>query len=103
MQHSMEKLKYQQGHVNDQIGKLIISLNRKVLQIANNAATFGEVSSGNSHRPLSRLSRIKFSILDMEDVQRWVYNCEQFFVIDNTIKNLKVKVASIHLSTKALL
>jgi len=103
MQRSMEEFKEEQGRVNDQIRELITGLSRQVLQIANNAVTMGEISSGNSNHPLSRLSRIDFLRFDGEDVQGWVYRCEQFFEVHNTAENLKVKIASIHLSSKALL
>jgi len=39
--------------VNDQIRELFMGLSRQVLQIANNAAANGEVSSGNSNHPLT--------------------------------------------------
>ena len=99
MQRSMEEFKEEQGRVNNQIRELITGLSRQVLQIANSAITIGEVSSGNSHHPLSRLSRIDFPRFDGEEVQGWVYKCEQFFEVDNTAENLKVKIASIHLSS----
>ena len=64
-------------------------------------------SSGNNFQmgnpTFSRLSKIDFPHFDGEDVQGWVYSCEQFFEVDNTLKNIKVKIASIHLEGKALL
>lgn len=83
MQHSMEEFKEEQGRVNNQIRELITGLSRQVLQIANSAVTIGEVSSGNSHHPLSRLSRIDFPRFDGEEVQGWVYRCEHMFRINS--------------------
>jgi len=37
-----------------------------------------------------------------EDVQGWIYKCEQFFEVDNVEEGMKVRIASIHLSEKAL-
>jgi len=89
--------------MNDQLRELNTGLNRQVLQIANNNVTTREILPGNSNHPLSCLSRIEFLGFNGEDVQGRIYRCEQFFGIDNTAKNLKVKIASIHLYEKALL
>ena len=89
--------------MNDQIRELITVLSRQVLQVVSNVRTMGEVSLGNSNHSLSRLSRIELPRFNGEDVQGWIYRCEQFFGIDNTVENLKVKIASIHLYEKALL
>lgn len=43
-----------------------------------------------------------FPRFDGEDVQGWVYRCEQFFEVEGTPGNLKVRVASIQLTGKAL-
>jgi len=73
-----------------------------MLQIASHGGS-GEVSSGNSNQPLSRLSRVEFTRFYGEDVVGWIYKCEQFFEIDQTVECMQVKIASIHLSGKALL
>ena len=56
--------------------------------------------NGNS---LSCLSRVDFPKFDGEDVRGWEYRCDQFFAIDNVADNMKVKVASIYMTGKALL
>ena len=60
VQQSMEEFREQQGCVNEQMRELIIGLSRQMLQIANHAVLFGEVSSGNSNHSLSRITRIEF-------------------------------------------
>jgi len=72
------------------------------LQIVNTTVTGGS-SNGNAQNSLTRLSKIDFPRFDGDDVQGWVYRSEQFFEIDNTLDNLKVKLAAIHFSGKALL
>jgi len=52
---------------------------------------------------LSRLSRIDFPKFEGEDAQGWIYKCEQFFELDSIGENMRVKIASIHLSGRALI
>ena len=35
-------------------------------------------------------------------MQGWIYKCDQFFEIDNVDEDVKVRIASIHLSERAL-
>ena len=62
-----------------------------MLQIASHGGS-GEVSSGNSNQPLSRLSRVEFPRFHGEDVVGWIYKCEQFFEIDQTVECMQVKI-----------
>ena len=89
--------------VNEQLRELITGLRRQVLQIANNSAVGSGSSGGNNQNSLSRLSKIDFPKFGGEDVQGWSYKCEQFFEVDSTPDNRKVKIAAIHLNGKALL
>jgi len=102
LQQSFNEFKEQQGRMNDQLREMITGLNQQMIQIASHGG-FGEVSSGNSNQPLSRLSRVEFPRFHGEDVVGWIYKCEQFFEIDQTVGSMQVKIASIHLSGKALL
>lgn len=88
--------------MNDQLRELITRLSQQVLQIASNRG-IGEISSGNSNRSFSRLTRNEFPQFSGEDVLGWIYRCEQFFEVDHITEHLQVKVAVIHLSGKALL
>ncbi|KAF2611001.1 hypothetical protein F2Q70_00010540 [Brassica cretica] len=49
----------------------------------------------------SRLSKIKFPSFDGKNLRDWISNCEQFFDIDATAPELKVRLASMHLTGKA--
>ena len=49
----------------------------------------------------SRLSKIKFPSFDGSHLRDWISNCEQFFDIDGTAPELKVRLASMHLTGKA--
>ncbi|KAK9672380.1 hypothetical protein RND81_12G097000 [Saponaria officinalis] len=57
----------------------------------------------NSNFNFSRFSRVEFPRFNGEDVLGWIYNCDQFFEVDSTSENTKVKMISIHLEGKALL
>ncbi|GJS91875.1 hypothetical protein Tco_0774511 [Tanacetum coccineum] len=51
----------------------------------------------------SRLAKVEFSKFYGEDVLGWIFKCDQFFLIDNTPDEAKVKIVSVHLFDKALL
>jgi len=57
------------------------------------------ISNGGTN--FSRLSRIDFPKFEGEDVQGWLYKCEQFFELGAIAGIRRVKVASIHLSGRA--
>ena len=59
--------------------------------------------ANNGTYPFSRLSKIDFPQSNGENVQGWIYKCEQFFEVEGSTKNVKVKLASIKLNGKALL
>ncbi|KAK8942861.1 hypothetical protein KSP39_PZI008721 [Platanthera zijinensis] len=50
----------------------------------------------------TRLGRLDFPRFDGEGLLEWVFKCDQFFEVDNTPADLKVKVASVHLEGRAL-
>ncbi|KAK8918580.1 hypothetical protein KSP39_PZI021790 [Platanthera zijinensis] len=50
----------------------------------------------------TRFSRLDFPKFTGEAVMEWIYRCEQFFDIDATPEDQKVKVASAHIEGKAL-
>nr|GEX01960.1 hypothetical protein [Tanacetum cinerariifolium] len=51
----------------------------------------------------SRLAKVEFSKLYREDVMGWIFICDQFFLIDNTPEEERVKIIHVHLFDKALL
>ncbi|XP_056848729.1 uncharacterized protein LOC130498915 [Raphanus sativus] len=55
------------------------------------------------HHGLSaRLTKIGFPMFDGSELREWIYRCEQFFSIDSTPPELKVRLASLHMTGKAL-
>lgn len=50
----------------------------------------------------TRISKIDFPRFDGTRVKEWLYKCEQFFSLDNTPPESKVRLASIHLDGTAL-
>lgn len=50
----------------------------------------------------TRISKIEFPRFDGSKVKEWLYKCEQFFSLDNTPLESKVRLASIHLEDSAL-
>ncbi|GJX75665.1 reverse transcriptase [Tanacetum coccineum] len=51
----------------------------------------------------SRLAKVKFPKFNGEDVLGWIFKCDKFFLIDNTLEEEKVKIVSVYLFDKALL
>ncbi|CAM8908644.1 unnamed protein product [Rhodiola kirilowii] len=50
----------------------------------------------------TRLSKVEFPKFDGTLLREWVYRCEQFFLLDSTAPELKVRLASLHMEGKAL-
>lgn len=48
------------------------------------------------------MAKMEFSRFAGEDVEGWIYHCQQFFKFDVTLEESKVKLASIHLEGKVL-
>ena len=80
---------------------MITGLSCQVLQITTDV-DLGGSQSNNGNPSFSRLSKVDFPRFDGEDVQGWIYKCEQSFELENTADTVKVKLASIQLSGKAL-
>ncbi|KAG8381885.1 hypothetical protein BUALT_Bualt05G0019300 [Buddleja alternifolia] len=50
----------------------------------------------------SKVSKVDFPHFNGEDLRAWLYKCEQFFEVDDTPSNAKVKLAAVYLEGKAL-
>lgn len=50
----------------------------------------------------SRISKVEFRRFDGTYLKEWLFKCEQFFTVDNTLPKCKVRLASMHLSGSAL-
>lgn len=61
-----------------------------------------------NHEPLlsknlsGRLTKIRFPLFDGTLLRDWIFSCEQFFMVDNTAPEMKVRIASLHMSGKVL-
>ncbi|KAL8151213.1 hypothetical protein V2J09_021021 [Rumex salicifolius] len=51
---------------------------------------------------VTRLTKLEFPKFDGTMLREWIYRCEQFFLLDSTPPELKVRLASLHLEGKAL-
>ncbi|KAF3551505.1 hypothetical protein DY000_02008093 [Brassica cretica] len=54
------------------------------------------------HGLSSRLTKIGFPMFDGSEHREWIYRCEKFFSIDSTPPELKVRLASLHMTGKSL-
>ncbi|GKB32364.1 putative mitochondrial protein [Tanacetum coccineum] len=74
-----------------QIRQMIVGLGAQNNQGARHANQF------------SRLAKVEFPKFNGDDVLGWIFKCDQFFLIDNTLEEEKVKIIYVHLFDKALL
>ena len=102
IKNQFEEQQEKQDRINANLNELITGLSRQVLQIATTTESGGS-NFNNGNLSFSRLSKVDFPRFDGVDVQGWVYRCEQFFEVEGTPDSLKVKVASIQLTGKALI
>jgi len=58
--------------------------------------------TGSSYVCGTRLARIEFPRFNGENVNQWIYQCENYFLIDKTPNEFKVQLAIVHLEGKAL-
>ncbi|GJQ90103.1 RNA-directed DNA polymerase like protein [Tanacetum coccineum] len=58
---------------------------------------------GGPQSAYTRIAKLEFPKFSGEDVNGWVFKCEQFFAYDQIIEAEKVQIVSIHLHDKALL
>jgi len=78
---------------------MVTGLSVQLLQNSNRPSDGG--NNGGNH--YSRLAHIDFPKFKGDDVQGWLYKCEQFFEIDAIVGSRRVKVAFIHLMGRALI
>ncbi|GKD40151.1 putative mitochondrial protein, partial [Tanacetum coccineum] len=74
-----------------QMRQMIVGLGAKNNQGARQANQF------------SCLAKVKFPKFNGDDVLGWIFKCDKFFLIDNTLEEEKVKIISVHLFDKAFL
>ncbi|KAK4413346.1 hypothetical protein Salat_2747200 [Sesamum alatum] len=62
----------------------------------------GQYAGGNGYHVPTKCSQVEFLIFSEEDLRGWIYRCEQFFEVDETPFDAKVKLAAVHMEGKAL-
>ncbi|KAG8387730.1 hypothetical protein BUALT_Bualt02G0051800 [Buddleja alternifolia] len=62
----------------------------------------GQGSWHTTYQAPTRFSQVEFPKFRGEDLRGWVYRCEQFFEVDDTPPDAKVRIAAVHLEGKAL-
>ncbi|GJW78910.1 putative mitochondrial protein [Tanacetum coccineum] len=72
--------------------------------------SYVEVTDGQSHSKVNklayqlvnRLTKLEFPAFNGDRFKEWSYRCQQFFKINETPKNLKIRLVAIHLRGEAL-
>ncbi|PKI69639.1 hypothetical protein CRG98_009994, partial [Punica granatum] len=54
------------------------------------------------YSPISRIGKLDFPQFCGDGVREWLYRCEQFFEVDETLDEVKLKLVVIHLEGRAL-
>ncbi|GKA30828.1 reverse transcriptase, partial [Tanacetum coccineum] len=83
-------------------------LDSQLAEMRNLIATLGlqqnhAMNQGRQANQFGRLGKVEFPKFLGGDVRGWAFRCDQFFSINNTPNEEKVKIVSVHLSDKALL
>ena len=58
--------------------------------------------NGNGMAQYGRMSKIEFPRFNGDDVKSWLFRCKHFFKIDDVQEDMKVELAAMHLSDRAL-
>nr|KYP59778.1 hypothetical protein KK1_015219 [Cajanus cajan] len=70
--------------------------------IIKNNNSFSENIKSSHHSYSTRISKVEFPRFDGKRMKEWLYKCDQFFMLDGTPAESKVRLASIHLDGIAL-
>ncbi|KAL0427507.1 UNVERIFIED_CONTAM: Transposon Ty3-G Gag-Pol polyprotein [Sesamum latifolium] len=62
----------------------------------------GQYAGANEYHIPTKCSQVEFLRFNGEDLGGWIYKCEQFFDIDETPFDAKVKLTAVHMEGKAL-
>ena len=86
-----------------EIRQSLVTLTNTITTMTAPNNQLGNSTMGRQPQQYGRMAKVEFPRFQGEDVRGWIFKCEQFFLIDNTPDDEKVKIASVHLSEKALL
>ncbi|GJT57984.1 RNA-directed DNA polymerase like protein [Tanacetum coccineum] len=83
-------------------------LDSQLAEMRNLIATLGlqhnqDMNQGRQANQFGRLAKEESPKFQGDDVRGWAFRCDQFFSIENTLNEEKVKIVSVHLFDKALL
>ena len=67
-----------------------------------NSGTSGDGTVNRSQYFSTRQSKVDFPHFNGDDLNGWLYRCQQFFEVDGTPEEAKVKLAAINLEGRAL-
>ncbi|KAL0326170.1 UNVERIFIED_CONTAM: hypothetical protein Sradi_5186300 [Sesamum radiatum] len=62
----------------------------------------GHYAGANAYHIPTKCSQVEFLRFNGEDLRGWIYICEQFFDVDDTWFDAKVKLAVVHMEGNAL-
>nr|CAD1821649.1 unnamed protein product [Ananas comosus var. bracteatus] len=102
---AIQELKERQHLDMEEVRQMFVNLHASISPGVGHHSPANQRSEGNNtHRSqfAPRFTKIEFPRFDGEDLKGWMYRCEQFFEIDGTAEDAKVKLAAIHLEGRAL-
>lgn len=82
--------------------------NQQTLDLGNanpTPSSSAHINNGGQTLPgslVTRLTKIDFPKFDGTSLRSWLYQCEQFFSLDNTVPEFRVRLASVHFRGDAL-
>ncbi|XP_020105551.1 uncharacterized protein LOC109722075 [Ananas comosus] len=104
-EQSIQELRDWQNKDMEEVRQMFVELHTSISpgtgQILPSAGR-SEGNSSNRFHFTPRFTKIEFPRFDGEDLKGWLFRCEQFFEVDGTSEEAKVRLAAIHLEGKAL-
>lgn len=89
----------------EEIRSLLMNLQRAgIVPLASNSGVVARFGNEKAHNRIiqPQLTRLEFPKFNGERLHEWVGRCIQFFELDCTPENTKVKIASLHMEDRAL-
>lgn len=88
----------------EEIRKLVLAHPNDDDENSSNRQRFSKGFCDDDRKPsyATRVSKVDFPSFDEKKMKEWLYKCDQFFALDATPDDAKVRLASIHLDGPAL-
>ncbi|XP_020080220.1 uncharacterized protein LOC109703897 [Ananas comosus] len=102
---AIQELRERQHMDMEEVRQMFVNLHASISSGRGHHSPANQRSEGNNaprSQIFPRFTKIEFPRFDGEDLKGWLYRCEQFFEIDGTAEDAKVKLATIHLEGRAL-